>query len=294
MASTTTVSDPLTNIPSVREEMIQTAIKFLENPNVVNTPLAQKQKFLQRKGLTDKEIQVACEKSGAYERHQEQSHLPPPRPIVPGTISHYQPYPFHLNFFDRLRDLVHNVAIFSIVAYVIHKFYERYISPFLFGKKKKSVKESIEDLDKNVKASVDQLKDDLQSVKVEVHKINESSENSTNRQLTDLKSEIASVKGLLLGRKQFPSVANSPVVPPSIPAWQMSSVSPDNHDENDRDAEERKEDLLEEVASGSGSSEPEHGMKTSESSLEIIYSSRDCDSESCHSRKSNRDDTDKD
>lgn len=68
-------------------------------------------------------------------------------------------------------------------------------------------------------------------------------------------------------RKQFPSVQNSPVVPPSIPAWQMSSAASDNNDE--QDGEERKEDL-EELGSGSGSSEPEHGMKTSESSLEIM------------------------
>lgn len=54
------------------------------------------------------------------------------------------------------------------------------------------------------------------------------------------------------------------MVPPSIPAWQLSSVDPD------RDTEEPKEDLLEDIGSGSGSSEPEHGMKTSESSLEIM------------------------
>ncbi|KAG5894364.1 hypothetical protein JTB14_031924 [Gonioctena quinquepunctata] len=253
----------------VRDEMVQTAIKFLENPNVINTPIAQKQKFLQRKGLTDQEIQVACEKSGAYARHEEQNRLPPPLPLTPSFASN-QLYrnQVQLSVFDRLRDIVHNIAIFSIVAYVIHKFYERYIAPFLFGKKKKSVEESIEDLEKNVKSSVDELKGDLQSVKVEVERISQSNENNTSRQLTELKSEITSVKGLLLGRKQFPSVANIPVVPPSIPAWQMSSVSPDNNDEGD--GEVRKEDLLEELGSGSGSSEQEHGMKTSESSLEII------------------------
>lgn len=46
----------------------------------------------------------------------------------------------------------------------------------------------------------------------------------------------------------------------------MASVAPDN---TDGEHEEHKEDL-EESASGSGSSEPEHGMKTSESSLEIM------------------------
>ncbi|KAJ8964944.1 hypothetical protein NQ314_004499 [Rhamnusium bicolor] len=136
-------------------------------------------------------------------------------------------------------------------------------------KKKKSVEESVEDLDENIKSSLEDLKDSLRSVKIEVERISHGSENNTNRQLVELKSEVASVKGLLLGRKQFPSVANSPVVPPSIPAWQMSSVSPDNNDDHDGEVDETKEDLLE-VGSGSGSSEPEHGMKTSESSLEIM------------------------
>lgn len=49
----------------------------------------------------------------------------------------------------------------------------------------------------------------------------------------------------------------------------MASVPSDTNDEHDGDSE-RKEDLLEELGSGSGSSEPEHGMKTSESSLEIM------------------------
>ncbi|VEN47594.1 unnamed protein product [Callosobruchus maculatus] len=269
----------------VREEMVQTAINFLENPNVINTPLAQKQNFLRRKGLTDKEIQIACDKSGAYTRHEEQQRrLPPPLSTSMSTVCNHPMYgQMQLSWFDRIREILHNLAILSIVAYVVQKFYQKYIAPFLFGKKKKSVEETIEELDKNVKSSVGEIKDDLQSVKVEVDRLNGD---NTSRQLAELKSDIATVKGLLLGRKQFPSVASCPVVPPSIPAWQMSSVTQDEHD-----GEERKEDL-EELGSGSGSSEHEHGMKTSESSLEII-SSKDCDSESCHSRKSHKDDNEK-
>lgn len=66
-------------------------------------------------------------------------------------------------------------------------------------------------------------------------------------------------------RKQFPSVSNAPVVPPSIPAWQMSSVQP----ETETDADPKSEELME-IGSGSGSSDPEHATKTSDSSLEIM------------------------
>lgn len=121
----------------------------------------------------------------------------------------------------------------------------------------------------------------MDSVKVEVEKINRISESSTNRQLQNLQSEISTVKGLLLSRcvnfffkvsfhvyfgcfrKQFPSVANAPVVPPSIPAWQLSSAT------SEPDADPKSEDLME-IGSGSGSSDPEHGTKNSDSSLEIM------------------------
>ncbi|CAH0555829.1 unnamed protein product [Brassicogethes aeneus] len=271
---------------NIREDMVQTAVKFLENPNVVNTPLAQKQKFLQRKGLNDPEIKLACERSGAYERHEQMKMQNPPLPPINNNIISYGYNQRHLQYswFDKIREIFHNVAVFSIVAYVIHKFYEKYIAPFLFGKKKKSIEDSIRDLDKDLKKSVKELSDNLESVKIEVDRINQSTGSNTSRQLSDLKSDVATVKGLLLGRKQFPSVADNPVVPSSIPAWQMSSVPSD----------EPEQDVDQEVGSGSGSSEPEHCTKTtSESSLEIIYTPWDFDSESTHSRKSKEESTEK-
>ncbi|XP_017780009.1 PREDICTED: peroxisomal membrane protein PEX14 isoform X2 [Nicrophorus vespilloides] len=248
-----------------REDLIQTAIKFLQNPKVVNTPLAQKQKFLQRKGLTDEEVQMACERSGAYEMHENQSRVPPPLPAqLPIPYNTYTR--MEVSIFHRIRNAVHNAAIFSIVGYALYKFYEKFIKPYLFGRKK-SVEETVEELNKTVTASVGELKDGLASVKVEVDRIGQGTETSTQRQLQNLQSEISTVKGLLLSRncfnrKNFPSVSNSPVVPPSIPAWQMSSVQ-------EPDTDGKGEELLE-IGSGSGSSDPEHATKTSDSSLEIM------------------------
>lgn len=97
----------------------------------MTTPLAQKQKFLQRKGLTDKEIQLACEKSGAYQHFETQSHKAPPVPTNISSSNFYSHNQVQLSFFDRIREIVHNIAIFSIVAYIVHKFYQ-----VLFIKKK--------------------------------------------------------------------------------------------------------------------------------------------------------------
>ncbi|XP_030754582.1 peroxisomal membrane protein PEX14 isoform X1 [Sitophilus oryzae] len=271
----------------IREELVNTAIKFLQNPKVINSSLAQKQNFLQRRGLSDEEIRIACEKSGAYTHHEQQ--LSSPSPPYSYSLNPYQKsMSTQITLFDKVRDLVQNIALFSIVAYVLHKFYEKYIAPFLFGRKKKSVEDKIGDLEKNVENSINDIKISLNDVKSEVNKITFYTEDDMVSQLKNLQSEVATVKGLLLTRKQFPSVANSPVVPPSIPAWQLSSVH--QQPEQEGDSEETKEELLE-FGSGSGSSEHEHGMKTSESSLEIICSARDYDTESCHSKKSSREES---
>lgn len=70
-------------------------------------------------------------------------------------------------------------------------------------------------------------------------------------------------------RKQFPSI--STVVPPSIPAWQLTSAQQTHNDQdgnNDNDCN-KTEDLLD-SGSGSGSSETDVVTKNSDSSLEIM------------------------
>jgi peroxin-14 len=44
---------------------IGTAVKFLQNPNVQKSSLANQQAFLKRKGLTEEEVRIACERAGA-------------------------------------------------------------------------------------------------------------------------------------------------------------------------------------------------------------------------------------
>ncbi|KAI4461606.1 peroxisomal membrane protein pex14 [Holotrichia oblita] len=221
-------------IETIREELIQTAVKFLQNQSVVGTPLAQKQKFLQRKGLSDKEIQIACERAGAYSLLENQSLTLPPPPLPYGQQ-------IQISTFDRIKELVHNVALFSA----------------------KTVEEAVEDLSKTVDSCVVELKDGLANVKSEVDKISQISESNTQRQLQNMQSDVSTIKGLLLSRKQFPSVSNSPVVPPSIPAWQLASVPQDVEQDG------KSEELIE-IGSGSTSSEPEQGAKNSDSSLEIM------------------------
>lgn len=97
---------------------VRTAVSFLQNPKVQNTPLAKKQEFLQRKGLTNDEIKKACELSGAYQQHEQQMKIPPPLPIAMNGNQ------LQLTFFHKLKEILHNLAVLSIVGYTLYKFYQ--------------------------------------------------------------------------------------------------------------------------------------------------------------------------
>jgi peroxin-14 len=69
----------------------------------------------------------------------------------------------------------------------------------------------------------------------------------------------------LFDRKQFAS-PNLPIVPPSIPAWQLTA-----HRQQQSDHDKiHKHDDHDDTGSGSGSSETEVVTKNSDSSLEIM------------------------
>lgn len=162
--------------------------------------MSQKQKFLQRKGLTDKEIQIACERSGAYALHENQNIALPPLPS-PGPVSIPFRQETQISTFHRIKELVHNVALFSAVIYAIYTFYNRIIKPFLFGdKKKKTIEDTVQELNKTVNSCVVELRDGLANVKSEVDKINHISESNTQRQLQNMQSDVSTIKGLLLSR----------------------------------------------------------------------------------------------
>lgn len=60
-------------------------------------------------------------------------------------------------------------------------------------------------MDKEFKKSVAELKTSLDSVKIEVDKMSQNSDWNNERYLSDIKSDLSTVKGLLLGRfvKEF-------------------------------------------------------------------------------------------
>lgn len=162
--------------------------------------------------------------------------------------------PGHLTTFAKIKEALSSVALFSGIAYAVYLFYKKYIEPFLFGRKKKNVEEKIDDLSLKVDANMKSLSQEVARVKEEVER-NAYTE-SLKREIQSLKTDLESIKGLLLNKKQFAS-PNLPIVPPSIPSWQLQA----RHDPNEED---KNDDA------GSGSSETEVVTKNSDSSLEIM------------------------
>ncbi|XP_006751011.2 peroxisomal membrane protein PEX14 [Leptonychotes weddellii] len=75
-----------------REPLIATAMKFLQNSRVRQSPLATRRAFLKKKGLTDEEIDLAFQQSGTAA--DEPSSLGPATQVVPVQPPHLisQPY----------------------------------------------------------------------------------------------------------------------------------------------------------------------------------------------------------
>ncbi|CAK1554239.1 unnamed protein product [Leptosia nina] len=233
----------------IRENLVTTAVKFLSNPNVQRCTMESKERFLRTKGLTDLEIKRAIEKCG--------------------DIVDVSSLTSELRFFTQsqqswFKEKVLPIIIYGGFAYGCYWFYKNCIRQLIFIEepKRKSTTECIEELRKSLdimNASISSLRGEMQA---------SVQQNSLRSQLDNLKDDIASVKGILLNRNQFPSLKTR-TEPPSIPAWQRqseeaSSAEPVPEKKPHRTRSQRSE------SGGSNSSEGEQATKNSDSSLEII------------------------
>ncbi|XP_054713152.1 peroxisomal membrane protein PEX14-like [Uloborus diversus] len=220
------------NKPSIRTNLVHTAVTFLMNPEVINRPDFKKIAFLKKKGLTDEEITEAfkqAQNDPDYINNNvkgsvvENRLVPPPLPYVPSKPS----------LFMRISNLSSSLIILGVALYGLHRFYVLYIEPWLFGKTSPQNKlnqmeqqfsemnHSLSDLKKTVSALEETI--NQQKIQLERYLQNEVNEYMpTPMALKDLKAEVGCVKSLLLNRHQFPAVPK--VSSPSIPVWQLASL----------------------------------------------------------------------
>ncbi|XP_047453084.1 peroxisomal membrane protein PEX14 [Mugil cephalus] len=223
-----------------REALISTAVKFLQNPKVRQSPLVTRKAFLKKKGLTDEEVELAIQRSGSTEEVLPLSPVGPPHPL---HATHLAPAPLSPVGY-RWRDYGALTIIMVGLAFGFHQLYKKYILPLIMGSRED--KKHLQRMESNIAAmsgtltqTVSQLQQTLASVQElliqQQQKIQELSQelsaaeasSSTNRILDnqtvgELKAEIVSLKGLLLSRRQFPS---TPTIP-KIPSWQIPLKPP--------------------------------------------------------------------
>ncbi|XP_077398698.1 peroxisomal membrane protein PEX14 [Vanacampus margaritifer] len=220
-----------------REALVSTAIKFLQNPKVHQSPLATRKAFLKKKGLTDVEVDLAIRRSGITEEvlplrtaGQLQTLDSPHFAAVPHSPKGY-----------RWRDYGAFAIIMVGIAYSCHQLYKKYILPLIMDSRED--KKHLQKMESNIAAmsgtltqTVGQLQQTMTSLQEllvqQQQKIQELSQELTaaeatsrildNQTVGELKAEIVSLKGLLLSRKQFPSTPSIS----KIPSWQIPLKGP--------------------------------------------------------------------
>ncbi|XP_076451238.1 peroxisomal membrane protein PEX14-like [Babylonia areolata] len=223
-----------------RENLVATAVKFLQNPKVRQSPLSQKKTFLESKGLTSDEIQLAVQRAGVTDEPQPSQNglLPsaPPQAFNGAALVPAQqplPPPLPVSPWTKTREIVTTAAIVAAVSYAVYNVFKTYIRPWLMGKSEtenrmQRLETSVAQLQASVAESnaqmVEILKAIQESLTVQKERNVQSSEVSLRQEshaLNEIKLEISSLKALLLNRRQFPA---PPVTSPIIPAWQKSAV----------------------------------------------------------------------
>ncbi|XP_050009104.1 peroxisomal membrane protein PEX14 isoform X2 [Alexandromys fortis] len=192
-------------------------------------------------GLTDDEIDLAFQQSGTAT--DEPPSLGLAAPVAPIQPPHLIPQPYSPGG-SRWRDYGALAIIMAGIAFGFHQLYKKYLLPLILGgredrKQLERMAASLSELSGSVAQTVTQVQTTLASVqellRQQQQKVQElahelaaaKATTSTNwilesQNINELKSEINSLKGLLLNRRQFPPSPSAP----KIPSWQIPVKSP--------------------------------------------------------------------
>ncbi|XP_043227362.1 peroxisomal membrane protein PEX14-like isoform X1 [Amphibalanus amphitrite] len=207
-----------------REQMVVAAARFLNNPRVAGSSEQQKLAFLRQKGLTEEEINEAVLRSPAvaYSLHSTQT----------CAFLGIRQSP---RFLGALQAVCNVIVVFFGGGYIIYYIVKTYVLPWLTGSRRRpSSAERLDALQASLDASVRQLSDSLRALQTQLGDQQRSldqlrpaaaDQTQLQRELGQLRAEVASLKGLMLNRHQF-AAAPSPPPAPSIPSWQMVKPAP--------------------------------------------------------------------
>merc|ERR1711936_430162 len=218
----------------VRQDMVATAVRFLENDRVRASTDDMKRKFLLKKGLNEGEIREA------FARVQPAVQQTAPQQVVPVPVQVGGGHPVitvsQSSFSSRIRDLLNLLLLIGGASYGIRYLWKTYIAPWLFGPSKPvpNPQAAVVETCQAVLGGVQQLQQAITSLQTSINSQAEKLERAvesrqgrheTTGDIGELKAEIQSVKGLLLSSRSFPQ--QPPVsAPASLPACQLQQNEP--------------------------------------------------------------------
>lgn len=200
---------------SRKKKQINTAVSFLQNPNVARNSLMQKEKFLRSKGLSDEEVRLAFQQAGIFTKD-------PNSTIINMEIGHRSPtsiqptstpyLPFYRSPETKLQkfyNIISSTAMVTGIVYAIYFMYKKFIEPFLFGRKKaeKSTEDLINELDKNMDKNIRKLNIEVIALKDEI-RLSYNGNQVLRQDMLLFKNDLDAIKGLLLNRFVVDSVIN--------------------------------------------------------------------------------------
>lgn len=246
-AKTELSKEVLAPAEGIREDLVATAVKFLQNPKVQQSALSQKKAFLQRKGLTVEEIEVAVKRAGVQQNNaviQGNTGYQDTVAMQQGTAPEPPVKAEEISTWMKARHVLAMVTMVSGISYAAYKLYKEYFGPWLFGYE--TNERRLEKLEKIVAESVTNMNTTLTSIEETLGKqqdkllmlshdvnskigVDSSPVGQNSSSISEIKSELSSIKGLLLNRRQFPSM---PTATPMLPSWQLASNSGDANSNN--------------------------------------------------------------
>nr|CAG4641276.1 EOG090X0FQ8 [Eulimnadia texana] len=207
----------------IRTDMVDTAVKFLQNPRVMQRPASEKEAFLLKKGLTSAEISQAFQQAGQKRFERSERSLDQDVGVVQGAG--HQPNYFASSLMTQrskwtiIRDIGNAIVLIAGAGYGLVYLFKKFIAPLIFGRapRQKTLAESIDEMNACITQLSANLNASMQNVLEAVNQLNKRQ--NEGPVLSELKNEIASVKGLLLSSRQFP--APPALSRPAIPSWQL-------------------------------------------------------------------------
>merc|ERR1711936_1515198 len=198
----------------VRQDMVATAVRFLENDRVRASTDDMKRKFLLKKGLNEGEIREAfarvkpaVQQPSAHQAVAVRPQIGAGHPVLAVSQS---------SFGSRIRDMLNLLLLIGGASYGIRYLWKTYIAPWLFGPSKPvpNPQAAVVETCQAVLGGVQQLQQAITSLQTSIgsqaEKLERAVEYRQGRQenttgdLGELKAEIQSVKGLLLSSRSFP------------------------------------------------------------------------------------------